>query len=85
MSSTDASLKAVRTCWHDDVYIPELSGRSWRLTLQLIARHKTWLQTHLPDYSSAQGSSSQATTVDNATSGGSTSALNRVSGATCDV
>jgi hypothetical protein len=50
MGATEQIYKAISTCWSDDVYLPDLSARSWRLTLQIISRYKTWLDAHLPDY-----------------------------------
>ncbi|KAF9501520.1 COG complex component [Pleurotus eryngii] len=43
MSQAAAAWSAVSLCWNSDVYIPELSFRFWRLTLQIISRFKTWL------------------------------------------
>lgn len=30
-------------CWHDDVYVPALVHRFWKLTLQQLSRHTLWL------------------------------------------
>jgi len=35
MSESEAVWKALKSCWSDDVYLEELSGRFWRLTLQV--------------------------------------------------
>ncbi|KAJ7070166.1 COG complex component [Mycena amicta] len=41
---------AITACWSAEVFIPELSHRFWRLTLQLVSRYKTWLGNSLiPD------------------------------------
>ncbi|KAJ7346675.1 COG complex component [Mycena albidolilacea] len=41
---------AISACWSAEVFIPELSHRFWRLTLQLLSRYKTWLSNSLiPD------------------------------------
>ncbi|EED79251.1 predicted protein [Postia placenta Mad-698-R] len=41
---------AINTCWSAEVYIPELSHRFWKLTLQLISRYKAWLDNSLPAF-----------------------------------
>ncbi|KAF7297555.1 Conserved oligomeric Golgi complex subunit 2-like [Mycena kentingensis (nom. inval.)] len=38
---------AITACWSAEVFIPELSHRFWRLTLQLLSRYKTWLSGSL--------------------------------------
>ncbi|PBK74315.1 COG complex component [Armillaria solidipes] len=38
---------AVTACWSAENYIPDLSYRFWRLTLQLLSRYKTWLEQSL--------------------------------------
>ncbi|KAG7440047.1 conserved oligomeric Golgi complex component [Guyanagaster necrorhizus] len=38
---------AVASCWSAEIYIPDLSYRFWRLTLQLLSRYKTWLEQSL--------------------------------------
>nr|GAT56084.1 conserved oligomeric Golgi complex subunit 2-like [Mycena chlorophos] len=41
---------AITACWSAEVFIPELSHRFWRLTLQFLSRYKTWLVNSLiPD------------------------------------
>ncbi|KAF8135698.1 oligomeric golgi complex component, COG2-domain-containing protein [Boletus edulis] len=39
---------AISSCWSAEVFIPDLAHRFWRLTLQLLSRYKTWLETALP-------------------------------------
>ncbi|KAJ3803011.1 COG complex component [Lentinula aff. detonsa] len=34
---------ALTACWSAEIYIPELSHRFWRLTLQLLSRYRVWL------------------------------------------
>ncbi|KAL6300485.1 COG complex component [Sparassis latifolia] len=41
---------AISTCWSAEVYIPELSYRFWKFTLQLLSRYKTWLDASLPAF-----------------------------------
>ncbi|KZV90605.1 hypothetical protein EXIGLDRAFT_720206 [Exidia glandulosa HHB12029] len=38
-----AVVACVATCWGDEVYIPDLGHRFWRLTLQILSRFRTWL------------------------------------------
>ncbi|ORY35805.1 oligomeric golgi complex component, COG2-domain-containing protein [Naematelia encephala] len=45
-----AAWKALETCWSDDVYIPELAPRFWRLSLQIISRFNGWLRTTIDGY-----------------------------------
>lgn len=33
----------ITTCWSDEVFIPDLGHRFWRLTLQILSRFRTWL------------------------------------------
>ncbi|KAJ7647285.1 oligomeric golgi complex component, COG2-domain-containing protein [Roridomyces roridus] len=41
---------AISACWSAEVFIPELTHRFWRLTLQLLSRYKTWLsESMVPD------------------------------------
>ncbi|KAG7098601.1 hypothetical protein E1B28_000525 [Marasmius oreades] len=35
---------AITACWSAEVFIPELSHRFWKLTLQLLSRYKRWLE-----------------------------------------
>lgn len=35
MSESEAVWKALKTCWAEEVYLEELAGRFWRLTLQV--------------------------------------------------
>ncbi|KAI0823373.1 COG complex component [Trametes gibbosa] len=39
---------ALRACWSAEVFIPELSARFWRFTLQILSRYRTWLDKSLP-------------------------------------
>jgi hypothetical protein len=41
-------MTAVRACWAPGVYIPELSNRFWRLTLQIMSRYTSWLEKSVP-------------------------------------
>ncbi|KAJ1304471.1 hypothetical protein OPQ81_005618 [Rhizoctonia solani] len=44
----NAIYTAIKSCWSTQVYIPELGHRFWRLTLQLLSRYRTWMDTSLP-------------------------------------
>ncbi|KAI0688177.1 COG complex component [Cytidiella melzeri] len=39
---------AISSCWSAEIYIPELSHRFWKLTLQLISRYHSWLDSNIP-------------------------------------
>lgn len=40
----EALWDALHRCWDEDVFLPPLSHRFWKLTLQLLARHRGWVQ-----------------------------------------
>ncbi|KAJ4483374.1 COG complex component [Lentinula aciculospora] len=40
---------ALTACWSAEIYIPELSYRFWRLTLQLLSRYRVWLNDVVQD------------------------------------
>lgn len=47
-AATTASLVAsLRRCWAEDVFLPALTHRFLRLSLQLLARYATWVRTGL--------------------------------------
>ncbi|GAA5885926.1 hypothetical protein JCM5296_007033 [Sporobolomyces johnsonii] len=58
MSESEAVFKALRRCWDDDVWLEELAGRFWRLTLQIISRYRTWVNEKVPRYVLPASSSS---------------------------
>ncbi|KAH7888658.1 oligomeric golgi complex component, COG2-domain-containing protein [Phlebopus sp. FC_14] len=39
---------SIASCWSAEVFIPDLAHRFWKVTLQLLSRYKTWLDTSLP-------------------------------------
>lgn len=45
-----AAWNAISTCWSSEVYMPVLSYRFWKLTLQIIGRYRTWLGASLPQF-----------------------------------
>ncbi|KAK7053317.1 hypothetical protein VNI00_003943 [Paramarasmius palmivorus] len=55
---------ALTACWSAEVFIPELSHRLWKLTLQLLSRYKTWLQSTF-----LSGNSSRSPVTDKAPAG----------------
>jgi hypothetical protein len=56
LSSSALLVELVQRCWSTEVYLPGLSHRFWKLTLQLLARYGAWM--------SAQGNSSTPLTID---------------------
>ncbi|GAA5967676.1 hypothetical protein JCM8115_006895 [Rhodotorula mucilaginosa] len=50
MSESEAVWKALERCWDDDVWLVELAGRFWKLTLQILSRYRTWLNDKVPRY-----------------------------------
>uniref|UniRef100_A0A131XDS7 Conserved oligomeric Golgi complex subunit 2 n=1 Tax=Hyalomma excavatum TaxID=257692 RepID=A0A131XDS7_9ACAR len=44
LSCHEALWRALCRCWDEDVFLAPLSHRFWKLTLQLLARHRGWLQ-----------------------------------------
>ncbi|KAK4047210.1 hypothetical protein OIO90_006273 [Microbotryomycetes sp. JL221] len=55
MSESDAVYKALTLCWNDQVWLEELSGRFWRMTLQLLSRYRTWIDSVVPKYVAPNG------------------------------
>ncbi|KAF8973230.1 COG complex component [Flammula alnicola] len=47
MPQSSATWIAISACWSSDIYIPELSHRFWRLTLQILSRYKGWMEESL--------------------------------------
>ncbi|KAF8200776.1 oligomeric golgi complex component, COG2-domain-containing protein [Pholiota molesta] len=43
MPQSSAAWIAISACWSSEIYIPELSHRFWKLTLQILSRYKGWL------------------------------------------
>jgi hypothetical protein len=35
MAASEAVYRAIYTCWNEDVFLQELAGRFWKLTLQV--------------------------------------------------
>lgn len=48
MPQSVAIVEAVKACWAPKVYIPELSNRFWRMTLQIMSRYQSWLEKSVP-------------------------------------
>ncbi|GJE92723.1 COG complex component [Phanerochaete sordida] len=47
-SQAAAVWAAISSIWSAQVFVPELSHRFWRLTLQLISRYRSWLDSSMP-------------------------------------
>ena len=39
LSSTEAVLASIRQCWDPSVFLPPLTHRFWKMTLQILARY----------------------------------------------
>ncbi|WVR00086.1 hypothetical protein IAU59_007228 [Kwoniella sp. CBS 9459] len=50
LSATAACWKALETSWSEEVFIPELAPRFWRLSLQITSRLGTYLKSTLESY-----------------------------------
>ncbi|SGY62387.1 BQ5605_C007g04684 [Microbotryum silenes-dioicae] len=50
MSESEAVWRALSMCWAEEVWLEELNGKFWKLTLQLVSRYRTWLNTVVPRY-----------------------------------
>ncbi|KAK4704772.1 conserved oligomeric Golgi complex subunit 2, partial [Phenoliferia sp. Uapishka_3] len=51
MAESEAIWKALKMAWDEEVYLPELAARFWKLTLQLVSRYRTWLNSVVTRYS----------------------------------
>lgn len=84
MLATDNVYRAIWTSWNDDVFLPELAGKFWKLTLQFIGRYKVWLETNMPEFRAmAKPVASNAAVLSGASATGSIVGLNRVSLLSC--
>ncbi|KAK7504893.1 hypothetical protein BaRGS_00003921 [Batillaria attramentaria] len=43
LHATHTLWSGLERCWHDDVYLPALLHRLWKLSLQQMARHVNWM------------------------------------------
>ncbi|RXK37916.1 hypothetical protein M231_04805 [Tremella mesenterica] len=50
LTQSQFAWKAFERCWSEDVYVPELAARFWRLSLQIVSRYGRWLQTTLETF-----------------------------------
>ncbi|GAA5884786.1 hypothetical protein JCM6882_005394 [Rhodosporidiobolus microsporus] len=50
MSESEAVFRALGRCWEREVWLEELGGRFWKLTLQILSRYRTWLNDKVPKY-----------------------------------
>ncbi|GAA5853661.1 hypothetical protein JCM5353_001396 [Sporobolomyces roseus] len=58
MSESEAVWNAIKRNWDDEVWLEEVAGRFWRLTLQIVSRYKTWVNEKVPRYVLPASSSS---------------------------
>ncbi|GAA6061648.1 hypothetical protein JCM10212_002525 [Sporobolomyces blumeae] len=58
MSESEAVWNAINRNWQDDVWLEEVAGRFWKLTLQIVSRYKTWINDKVPRYVLPSSSSS---------------------------
>ncbi len=62
--ATAALVAALRRCWSEDVFLPALTHRFVRLSLQLLARYVTWVRSGLAgDWKAADAMSDGAALV----------------------
>ena len=57
MSSSAAVWTAITTCWDRNIYVPQLAHRFWKLMLQILSRHRTWIQNSLTSFPLDSGKS----------------------------
>ncbi|GAA5906257.1 uncharacterized protein JCM6883_005490 [Sporobolomyces salmoneus] len=58
MSESESVWNAIRRNWEDEVWLEEVAGKFWRLTLQILSRYKTWMNDKVPRYVLPASSSS---------------------------
>ncbi|KAL1447642.1 hypothetical protein MTO96_028447 [Rhipicephalus appendiculatus] len=66
----EALWDALRRCWDEDVFLAPLSHRFWKLTLQLLARHRGWLQQYTARSGAGEETSSGPEAGDSEDGGG---------------
>ncbi|KAL5507537.1 hypothetical protein ACEPAH_6993 [Sanghuangporus vaninii] len=44
---------ALNQCWNTEIYLTDLGPRFWKLTLQLIKRYRTWIESSMPPFENA--------------------------------
>jgi len=49
LQATKALVSALRKCWDDDVFLPPLTHKFLKLSLQLLARYRTWTKKGLEE------------------------------------
>uniref|UniRef100_A0A7S0BQM4 COG complex component COG2 C-terminal domain-containing protein n=1 Tax=Rhodosorus marinus TaxID=101924 RepID=A0A7S0BQM4_9RHOD len=49
LQATKALVSALRKCWDDDVFLPPLAHKFLKLSLQLLARYRTWTKKGLEE------------------------------------
>ncbi|KAJ9098237.1 hypothetical protein QFC21_004566 [Naganishia friedmannii] len=79
LPQSSAVMTAVEACWAPSTYIPELSHRFWRLTLQILSRYQTWIQKSAPVLYDSTAANSINNTATSAPSGRQSSTISRSS------
>lgn len=69
LAASESVYTAIGSCWKDDIYLSDLAGRFWRLTLQLLSRYRTWVNASLPDAVRQQLGSAQSVLAGNQLAG----------------
>ncbi|GAA6009286.1 hypothetical protein JCM11491_004257 [Sporobolomyces phaffii] len=58
MSESESVWNAIKRNWDDEVWLEEVAGKFWRLTLQILSRYRTWVNDKVPRYVLPASSSS---------------------------
>ncbi|GAA98396.1 hypothetical protein E5Q_05082 [Mixia osmundae IAM 14324] len=68
LPATEAIHRAIWTLWQPEIYLAELGHRFWSVTLQLLARYRSWIDAILPRYNPARPSEREKSTTTSALS-----------------
>ncbi|WOO83788.1 Conserved oligomeric Golgi complex subunit 2 [Vanrija pseudolonga] len=60
LPQSEAAWNAFKQCWAPEIYLPELSHRFWRLSLQILSRYGSWLSATLATYKVGDDEAAQA-------------------------
>ncbi|ORX91112.1 COG complex component [Basidiobolus meristosporus CBS 931.73] len=55
LPATQSLIALASYCWTDEVYLDQLAPSFWRLTFQLLARYKSWMDDLLSEFSEQGG------------------------------
>ena len=50
LPQSGAAWRAFESCWDEEIFLPELASRFWRLALQVVSRYGTWVKVSLDAY-----------------------------------